>query len=157
MLTILLGLVVGVGMIYYRISGYQRKNQAVELLISDNKFECLDYASGALIFLGLATMIPLGCLAYFSINYDEVMIAFMLAFSLMFIAEIINARQSYKFYYHKTGCIVNGRLLNYKSIKSIYRKTSGRYLLITYNNEQLNVAKAAVEKITEISGLKVTK
>ena len=157
MLTILLGLVVGVGMIYYRSSSYRRKNQAAEVLVNDNKFECLNYAKGPLIFLVHATMIPLGCLIYFSIDYDEVMIAIMLAFSLMFLAEIVNARQSFKFYYHKTACVVNGRLLNYKSIKSIHRKTTGRYLLVTYNNEQLSVAKAAGEKIIEISGLKVSK
>ena len=156
MLTIILGLVVGLAAIYYRISSFKRKNAPVEVLVTNNKFECLDHSKSWLLCLAVATLLPLACLAYFIINYDESMVAIMTAFSLMFIAEIINARQSLKFYYHKSACIINEKLVNYKSLKTIYRKTTGRYLLVTFNNEHYSLAKLPAQKVMELSGLKLS-
>ena len=156
MLTIILGVAVGLAYIYYRYSDTKKKQAVIEQLSLGKKFECYDFSRSLFILTAVASLLPLGVAIYFTVNYDVNMLAFMIALFFMFIAELINAKTTLTLHYNKTAFIINGKLINYKSLKNIYRKTSGRYLLVTFNGEHLTVAKAAALKIMEVSGIKLS-
>ena len=156
MWTIVLAATVGVAYIIYRYREVKQLENKINELSIGRDFQLYDYSKLVFVLVLIAILVPLSGLIYYIKTNDINMIAFTLAFCLIFSGEAINAKGSQKFYYNKSCCVIDKKVLNYKSIKSLHRKTNGRYLIVTYNGEQLTILKPCIEKIIENSNLKLS-
>jgi len=155
----ILGAIVGLAYVAYRFHVNGKEKKKLEELRLGNKFDCLDHSKSLSMIILVTILLPVVSIYYFYINYDESMIAFMIATALVFFAEFLNSRQMLKFYYNDTCCIIGDKIVQYKSIKSVFRRVSippSRYLILTYNGEQLNVFKQPANIILEKAKLKLT-
>jgi len=158
MLLILFGGVVGIAYLGYRIHLNIKRKRTVEELSSGRHFECLDYSLIPSLIIGVSVIMPLGFFIYSLITKNENLAAFMLAFTFMFIAEFLNTRSALKFYYDNNCCIVDDKILQYKSIKAIVKQMGnpmGRHLIATYNGDRLALFRAPIRIILEKTKLKV--
>ena len=159
MMNIAFAALVGVAYLIYRYLTNKRANDRISLLSEGIKFECLNYSKAAVIAVGFLMILPIGSFIYALTTKDNDLIAIFLAFVFLFLAEWVNLMLSLRFYYNDTSCIINNKIVQYKSIKTIIKRVGnplGRYTLITYSGEKLSIFRAPLNIILEKTKLKVS-
>ena len=158
MINVVLGGIAGIGVLIYRLNINRKRKNKIQELSLGRDFSSLDYSRNVAVFIGLCTLLPIGFLIYTISKQEELLIAFSLAFTFMFIAELLSALQVMRFYYDDTCCIIGDKLLKYKSIKAVYQRKSNPFrpfLILTFNGEQYSIAKGPCQLILEKTKLSI--
>lgn len=144
MLTIGIGL--GVGVVYLASRIYERKKnkQVLDDVLLTQKFEVYEYSKWMTYALYGMVVLSIICAAvgYFEKNELNIALGILLAF--LCLAEAINSLDLTKLYYCEHGCVINNEYIRYKSMKSLRRKYA--LPLSKWNLQTFNKAKITINK-----------
>lgn len=144
MLTIGIGLGVGVAYLASRIYERKKNKKVLEDVLLTQKFEVYEYSKWMTYALYGMVVLSIICavVGYFEKNELNIALGILLAF--LCLAEAINSFDLTKLYYCEHGCVINNEYIRYKSMKSLRRKYA--LPLSKWNLQTFNKAKITVNK-----------
>ena len=144
MLTIGIGL--GVGVVYLASRIYERKKnkQVLEDVLLIQKFEVYEYSKWMTYALYGMVVLSIICAVVGYFEKNELNIALGILLSFLCLAEAINSLDLTKLYYCEHGCVINNEYIRYKSMKSLRRKYA--LPLSKWNLQTFNKAKITINK-----------
>ena len=144
MLTIGIGL--GVGVVYLASRLYERKKnkQVLENVLLTQKFEIYEYSKWITYALGIMVILSIICAIVGYVEKNELNLALGALLAFLSLAEAINSLDLTKLYYCEHGCIINNEYIRYKSMKSLRRRYA--LPLSKWNSQTFNKAKITINK-----------
>lgn len=144
MLTIGIGL--GVGVVYLASRIYERKKnkQVLEDVLLTQKFEVYEYSKWMTYALYGMVVLSIICAVVGYFEKNELNIAFGILLAFLCLAEAINSLDLTKLYYCEHGCVINNEYIRYKSMKSLRRRYA--LPLSKWNLQTFNKAKITINK-----------
>ncbi len=144
MLTIGIGL--GVGVVYLASRIYERKKnkKVLEDVLLTQKFEVYEYSKWLTYALYGMVVLSLICAYVGYVEKNELNIALGILLAFLCLAEAINSLDLTKLYYCEHGCVINNEYIRYKSMKSLRRRYA--LPLSKWNLQTFNKAKITINK-----------
>ena len=142
MYIILLSLVASVATIIFLFVQRRKKKAVITELIANNSFQEYNYAKKMLwFFISFAILgVVLSILSFMEGKEEGIAISIVLLFVVL--GEPILMYPDLRFYYNDTSCIIEDKLVRYKSIKEIrprplFPAFLKQVIIITINNDRL--------------------
>ena len=136
----------------------QKKNKIkIEEIINNNTFQVYDYAKKrliAIVIFGILSAVA----AYFAFkDGDNIGIAMAIILLSTVVGEPIINYQNMRLYYNDTSCVLDGKLIRYRSIKEFRPKAFNIFKhqdVVTMTGEKYRVEKNVADLIKEMMSKK---
>ena len=149
----LLSIVVSIAILAMAYTQQSKKKVLIEEIISNNTFQVYDYARGHVIGIVIFGVIA-AIASYFAFqDGDEIGVALAIVLLSTVVGEPIINYQNMRFYYNDTSCILDGKLVRYRSIKEFRPKAFNVFKqqeVVTMSGEKHRVEKKVADLIKEL-------
>lgn len=149
--------VLGIYIIYKRFSEHIQINNDLKRLDAEKRFMKIDNTGIVQLYYGtgcILAAIGLGVGYYIK---DAIILTLAFVLACMSIAELLTMKSHHRLYYNKSGFILNGKVIRYKSIKTIFppAKFGGATRKIeTFGGEKYKLPKKYVNVIEQMKDKK---
>ena len=148
---ILLSFIASAALTVFTFMQERKKTTTLNELKANNNFQEYKYANTYFVLLGILAILSL-VMIYFSISSgEETSIALSIILITVVIVEPLIIYRNLKFFYNDTSCIIEDKLVRYKSIKEFRPALSlplfKKLELVTLNNEKFKVDKKIADLI----------
>ncbi len=153
MALIVLALILGIAVIFLKGKEYFDLKKIYEEILANKKYEKFDsrkqsyFIYSFLMFLGIISAVT----GFMTKEYSTAVMGIVII--LMIASELFTLQYKNIFYYNDSNFIVSGKVLRYKSIKSIDeggKLPFSSSFVTTLNNEKHQITKAFAKKLKEL-------
>ena len=149
--------VLGVYIIYKRFSEHVQINKDLKQLDAEKRYMKIDNTGMVQLYYGIGCILATIGLVVGVYMKDYVILTLAFVLACMSAAELLTMKSHHRLYYNKSGFILNGKVIRYKSIKNILPpgKFGGATRKIeTYGGESYKLPKKYANVIEQMKNKK---
>lgn len=149
--------VLGIYIIYKRFSEHIQINKDLKQLDAEKRFMKIDNTGLVQLYYGTGCVLAAIGLGVGFYVKDSIVLTLAFVLACMSAAELLTMKSHHRLYYNKTGFVLNGKVIRYKSIKTILppSKFGGATRKIeTYGGEKYRLPKKYVNVIEQMKDKK---
>lgn len=155
-MEILISLFMAAGFIYYDESRIRKEKKALEEL-NIEQYQCTSYFNKISFWLIALLIFTVFCIYIGFIEKNTILISISIALLISGLSLTRYAYHSMKLYHNDSRCIIDGKAVQYKHIKSVRKKSFlpfSKGEIILYSGEKKYVYHPAIELISQHLNIK---
>ncbi len=149
--------VLGIYIIYKRFTEHAQINRDLKQLDAEKRFMKIDNTGVVQLYYGTgAVLAAIGLAAGYYVK-DTIILTLAFVLACTSAAELLTMKSHHRLYYNKSGFILNGKVIRYKSIKTIHQPTKfggATRKIETFGGEKYKLPKKYVNVIEQMKDKK---